>query len=179
MKPENLVGTRIGRYQLEALIGTGGVAAVYKALDTRTRGRRLAIKVLFPPPGAGPTLGERFRREARMAARLDHPGILRVSDVGEADGHLFIAMELVEGASLQALLEARGRFDEATAAEVGAQGADALHYAHTQGVVHRDAKPSNILIEPPGRALLADLGLARALGAPSFDPSDLTRATHV
>jgi serine/threonine protein kinase len=177
VKPENLVGTRIGRYQLEALIGTGGVAAVYRALDTRTRGRRLAIKVLFPPPGAGPTLGERFRREAHTAARLDHPGILRVSDVGEADGHLFIAMELVEGASLQALLEARGRFDEATAAEVGAQVADALNYAHTQGVVHRDVKPSNILIDPQGRALLADFGVARALDDPSLTATGLTVGT--
>jgi serine/threonine protein kinase len=177
VKPENLVGTRIGHYQLEALIGTGGVAAVYKALDTRTRGRRLAIKVLFPPPGAGPTLGERFRREARMASHLDHPGILRVSDVGEADGHLFIAMELVEGASLQAMLEARGRFDEATAAEVGAQVADALHYAHTQGVVHRDVKPSNILIDPQGRALLADFGVARALDDPSLTATGLTVGT--
>jgi serine/threonine protein kinase len=177
VKPENLVGTRIGRYQLEALIGTGGVAAVYRALDTFTRGRRLAIKILFPPPGAGPTLGERFRREAHTAAQLDHPGILRVFDVGEADGHLFIAMELVEGASLQALLEARGQFDEATAAEVGAQVAGALHYAHTQGVIHRDVKPSNILIDPQGRALLADFGVARALDDPSLTTTGLTVGT--
>jgi serine/threonine protein kinase len=177
VKPENLVGTRIGRYQLEALIGTGGVAAVYRALDTRARGRRLAIKVLFPPPGAGPTLGERFRREAHTAARLDHPGILRIFDVGEADGHLFIAMELVEGASLQAMLETRGRFDEATAAEVGAQVADALHYAHTQGIIHRDVKPSNILIDPQGRALLADFGVARALDDPSLTATGLTVGT--
>jgi serine/threonine protein kinase len=177
VKPENLVGTRIGRYQLEALIGTGGVAAVYRALDTRARGRRLAIKVLFPPPGAGPTLGERFRREAYTAARLDHPGILRIIDVGEADGHLFIAMELVEGASLQAMLETRGRFDEATAAEVGTQVADALHYAHTQGVIHRDVKPSNILIDPQGGALLADFGVARALDDPALTATGLTVGT--
>ena len=175
MKPEQLTGTHIGRYHLGALIGTGGVAAVYEATDSVTE-RRLALKVLFPPPGAGPELGERFRREARTVARLDHPGILPVFDVGEADGHLFIAMKRAEGPSLQALLEARGRFDEATAAEVAAQVAEALDYAHRQGVIHRDVKPSNILMDG-GRPVLTDFGVARALDDPALTATGLTVGT--
>lgn len=176
VKPENLVGTQLSHYRLEALIGTGGVAAVYRALDTLTQ-ERVAIKVLFPSPGAGPTLTERFRREAHTAARLEHPGILRVFEVGEAGGYLFIAMELVEGPALQGLLEARGCLDEATAAEIGAQVADALHYAHTRGVIHRDVKPSNILFDFQGHALLTDFGVARALDAPALTTTGLTVGT--
>jgi serine/threonine protein kinase len=175
LKPEQLIGTTIGRYRLEALIGTGGVAAVYEATDSVTE-RRLALKVLFPPPGAGPELGERFRREARTVARLDHPGILPVFDVGEAGGHLFIAMKRAEGPSLQALLEARGRFDEATAAEVAAQVAEALDYAHRQGVIHRDVKPSNILMDG-GSPVLTDFGVARALDDPALTATGLTVGT--
>jgi serine/threonine-protein kinase len=175
LKPENLIGTQISNYRLETLIGTGGVAAVYEALDTVT-GQRLALKVLFPPPGAGPELGERFRREARTAARLDHPGILRVFDVGEVGGQLFIAMKRAEGPSLQALLETRGRFDEATAADLAAQVADALDHAHRQGVIHRDVKPSNILLD--GRtAVLTDFGVARALDDPTLTATGLTVGT--
>jgi serine/threonine protein kinase len=175
LKPEQLIGTSIGRYRLEALIGTGGVAAVYEAIDSTTE-RRLALKVLFPPPGAGPELGERFRREARTVARLEHPGILPVFDVGEAGGHLFIAMKRAEGPSLQALLEARGRLDEATAAEVAAQVAEALDYAHRQGVIHRDVKPSNILMDD-GRPVLTDFGVARALDDPALTATGLTVGT--
>jgi serine/threonine protein kinase len=175
LKPEQLIGASIGRYRLEALIGTGGVAAVYEAIDSITE-RRLALKVLFPPPGAGPELGERFRREARTVARLEHPGILPVFDVGEAGGHLFIAMKRAEGPSLQALLEARGRFDEATAAEVAAQVAEALDYAHRQGVIHRDVKPSNILMDD-GRPVLTDFGVARALDDPALTATGLTVGT--
>lgn len=178
MKPEDLIGTQVDRYRLQALIGTGGVAAVYRAIDTVTE-KRLAIKILFPPPAAGRTLRERFRHEARTVARLDHPGILGIFDMGEADGHPFIAMPLVEGPSLQALLETRGRLDETTAAEIAMQVAQALDYAHAGGVIHRDVKPSNILLDTQGRPLLTDFGVARALDTPSLTATGFSVGTPI
>jgi len=176
MKPQTLVGSQLGRYRLQACLGAGGAAAVYQAVDTLT-GRPLAIKVLFPPVGCGPELTERFRREARMAARLDHPGILAALDVGEADGWLYIAMNLVEGQSLQQLLETRQRLDEATAADIAAQVAEALDYAHARGVIHRDVKPSNILIDHQGRAVLTDFGIALGTDDPALTATGLTVGT--
>jgi serine/threonine-protein kinase len=167
VKPENLIGMELGCYRLEVVIGVGGMAAVYRALDA-TSGKACAVKVLFPPPGAEPDLRQRFLREAGTLARLNHPGILSVFEVDEALGHLFIAMPLVEGASLQKLLEAQGRLDETTAAEIAMQVAEALHYAHTHGIIHRDVKPSNILIDRYGRALLTDFGVARILDSPAL-----------
>lgn len=176
MKPEDLIGTRIDRYHLETLVGTGGVSAVYRALDAAS-GEQLAIKVLFPPPGAGSALGQRFRREARMAAQLDHPGIVRVHDAGQAGSLLFMTMPLVEGASLQQVLEARGRLDEGMAADIAGQVAEALDYAHARGVIHRDVKPSNILVDLHGQALLVDFGVARALDDPALTVTGFTVGT--
>ena len=147
------------------------MAVVYRARNAQ--GQVVALKVLFPPPGAGPESLARFEREARTAARLNHPGIVRVLDVGQAAGHAFMAMPLVEGQPLAQRLAHSGVLAEATAADIAWQVADALYYAHSQGVVHRDVKPANILLTHDGRALLTDFGVAQAL-----DEIALTHTGH-
>ncbi len=168
---EKLLGQQLGPYRLESILGSGGMAVVYRA--RHEQGHEVALKVLVPPPGAGSDILARFEREARTAARLSHPAIVRVLDVGRADGYAYLAMPLIEGQSLADRLAASGALDEAAAADIAWQIADALYYAHSQGVVHRDVKPSNILLSRDGRAMLTDFGVARAL-----DDVDLTRTGH-
>lgn len=168
MIAEDLLGHTLGQYRIENILGQGGMAVVYRA--SNAQGEVVALKVLFPPPGAGAELLARFEREARTAARLRHPAIVRVVEAGQVTGRAFMAMTLVEGQSLADRLVHTGPLDEATAADIAWQIADALDYAHRQGVVHRDVKPSNILLTPDGRALLTDFGVAQAL-----DDSALTR----
>lgn len=161
MTAEELLGRSIGPYQIEAILGSGGMAVVY--LARHAQGERVALKVLFPPPGADAELLARFEREARTATRLRHPAIVRVMEAGQAGGRAFMAMALIEGESLAGRLARNGPLDEASAADIAWQIADALDYAHRQGVVHRDIKPSNILLATDGRALLTDFGVALAL----------------
>lgn len=168
---EKLLGQQLGPYRLESILGSGGMAVVYRA--RHEQGHEVALKVLVPAPRAGNDIWARFEREARTAARLDHPAIVRVLDVGRADGYAYLAMPLIEGQSLAERLAVSGVLDEAAAADIAWQIADALYYAHGQGVVHRDIKPSNILLTADGRAMLTDFGVARAL-----DEADLTRTGH-
>jgi serine/threonine-protein kinase len=157
------------------------MGAVYLALD-RKHGRRVAIKVL-PPDLAAAVGPERFLREIRIAARLNHPHILPLHDSGEAAGILYYVMPLVEGESLRARLAREQRLPVAEALEIGRQIADALSYAHAAGVIHRDVTPANILLaaptgsEGPGsrrHALLADFGIAKALAGEGAGDSSLT-----
>ncbi|MEW5957442.1 MAG: serine/threonine-protein kinase [Chloroflexota bacterium] len=173
MTPDKLLNQQLGPYRLESILGSGGMAVVYRA--GRSDGEAVALKVLFPPPGAGDEVRARFEREARTAARLRHPGIVRVLDAGQAEGYAYLAMTLVDGQSLARRLSGPNArpLDENTAADIAWQLADALYYAHSQGVVHRDVKPSNILLTPDGRALLTDFGVAQALDDPG-----LTRTGH-
>lgn len=168
MIAEDLLGRTLGQYRIESVLGQGGMAVVYRA--SNAQGEVAALKVLFPPPGAGAELLARFEREARTAARLRHPAIVRVVEAGQAEGRAFMAMMLVEGQSLADRLAYTGSLDEVNAADLAWQIADALDYAHRRGVVHRDVKPSNILLTSDGRALLTDFGVAQAL-----DDSALTR----
>jgi serine/threonine-protein kinase len=168
---EELLGQTIGPYQIEAILGSGGMAVVYRARHTQDD--VVALKVLFPPPGAGAEIIARFEREARTSMRLRHPAIVRVVEAGQADGRAFMAMALIEGESLADRLARVGPLDETMAADIAWQIADALDYAHHQGVVHRDIKPSNILLATDGRALLTDFGVALALDDPA-----LTRTGH-
>jgi serine/threonine protein kinase len=168
---KELLRQKVGPYYIESILGSGGMAVVYRARTPQDE--VVALKVLFPPPGTGKEILTRFEREARTAARLNHPAIIRVFDVGQAEGRAFMAMTLVEGQNLTTRLAQVGRFDEATAADIAWQIADALYYAHRQGVVHRDVKSSNILLTDEGRALLTDFGVAQALDDPA-----LTRTGH-
>ena len=155
-----LEGRVLGPYQVGSRIGVGGMGEVYKAVDTRL-GRAVAIKVL-PADLAADSLGrERFEREARAVAALNHPHICTLYDIGTQDGIHFLVMELLEGETLAARLE-KGAVPPAKALEYAAHIASALDKAHRAGIVHRDLKPANVILTPGGATLL-DFGLAKAL----------------
>jgi eukaryotic-like serine/threonine-protein kinase len=151
------------RYAIERELGRGGMATVYLARDVKYD-RPIALKVLHPE--LGQVLGpERFQREIRLAARLQHPHILTVLDSGEAAGQLWYTMPYVEGESLRARLQRERQLPVEDALRIAREAAQALQYAHDQGVIHRDIKPENLLLTRDGNTLVADFGVARALGA--------------
>ena len=155
------------QYEVLELIGRGGMGAVYKA---RQKGldRLIAIKVLATDASADASFSERFAREARALARLNHPGIVNVYDSGAAGGLYYFAMEYVDGANLRELIRARSTSPQA-ALDIVAQVCDALQYAHEEGVVHRDIKPENILVDRRGRVKIADFGLVKLIGPQAGD----------
>ncbi len=155
---------RLGsQYEIESLLGQGGMGSVYRAKD-RTLQRHVAIKVISGDVAINPQLKERFLLEARTVAKLRHPHIVAVYSAGEAEGLLYFVMELVPGESLRDLLAREGKVDPARAEKLLHELAGALDYAHANGIVHRDVKPENILIDrDTGRAMLTDFGVARAL----------------
>src|SRR5512139_3383141 len=147
--------------QLEILgfLGQGGMGAVYRARQ-KALDRVVALKMLPPGIGKDPAFAERFTREAKALAKLNHPGIVTVHDFGRADGLFFFVMEFVDGVNLRQLLDA-GRVYPREALAIVPQICDALQYAHDQGIVHRDIKPGNILVDRRGRVKVADFGLAK------------------
>src|SRR5437016_6765745 len=149
-----------GRYSLEREVGRGGMGVVYLAREVRLD-RPVAITLLPPPKPADPKLRERFLREARTAAKLSHPNVISIHAVEETGGFVFFAMAYVEGETLTERVRRRGPLPPSEAARILRDVAWALAYAHGQGVVHRDVKPDNILIEQgSGRVLVADFGIA-------------------
>src|SRR3954463_9403184 len=169
-----------GRYKVVGELGRGEMGAVYRAVDPLIE-RDVAIKTLLPnvPEEAMDEVRERFIREARSAGRLNHPNIVTIFDVGEQNGVAYIAMELLEGRSLQQLLKDGSKFPHHVAAELTAQVADGLDLAQQYKIVHRDVKLANIMVHGAGRARLADFGVARvdsssmtqtgaALGSPKY-----------
>ena len=159
------------RYRLVRELGRGGMATVYLAQDLR-HDRPVALKVLHPELAR--TLGlERFLREIKLAARLQHPHILSVHDSGEAAGHLWFTMPFVEGESLRGRLVREQQLPVEDAVRIAREAAEALDYAHRQGVIHRDIKPENILLSGD-HALVADFGIARALAGDASDEQRLT-----
>ncbi|GGX01911.1 serine/threonine-protein kinase [Streptomyces lomondensis] len=165
-----------GRYRVTARLGRGGMGVVWKAVD-EVLGREVAVKELRTyNDAASPELAAlqlRMRREARAAARVRHPGVIAVHDIAQVDGRPLIVMELVDGPSLDDVLRDRGTLDPREAAGVGAKVMDALAAAHQAGVLHRDVKPGNILLDRSGRVVLTDFGIATM-----DDPGDGS-ATHL
>ena len=151
-----------GRYRLLELLGQGGMATIYRARDAQLE-RDVAVKLLRPEFGQDPDFLARFRDEARAAASLSHPNIVPVFDFGEDPSGPYIVMELVEGQDLAAVLRENGFLAPRQAAHIAADVARALQVAHYRGIVHRDVKPSNILVGRDGRVHVADFGIARAM----------------
>jgi eukaryotic-like serine/threonine-protein kinase len=151
-----------GRYELEELVGTGGMSSVYRAHD-RLLDRKVALKVLHEQYTEDPDYVERFRHEARSVASLSHPNIVTVIDRGDHDGRQFIVFEYVHGENLKRLIQRRGPAPVATALELTIQIAHGLSFAHQQGLVHRDVKPQNVLLNGDGQAKVTDFGIARSL----------------
>ena len=142
-------GTRLGSYEIRSPLGAGGMGEVYRAHDPKL-GRDVAIKVLPEAVARDPDRLARFEREARSLAALNHPGIVTIFAVEEADGTRFLAMELVEGESLDALI-VQGGLPIQRFFEVSVPFAEALSAAHERGIVHRDLKPGNVMVTPEGR----------------------------
>ena len=152
------------RYELKNVVGTGGMSSVYCARDTLLE-RDVALKILHEHFSEDDDYVERFRREARAAAQLSHPGIVTVIDRGEEDGRQFIVFEFVDGETLKDLIERGGPMPVRRALELGLEIGRALAFAHQQGLVHRDVKPQNVLLNGDGRAQVTDFGIARTLDA--------------
>jgi serine/threonine protein kinase len=145
-------GARVGPYEIMASLGAGGMGEVYHARDSRLD-RAVAIKILTSARGATPVELERFQREAKAIAQVDHPHICTIHDVGQQDGMAFLVMELLEGETLAERLE-RGLLPLDRALVIGIQIAEALDAAHSKGVIHRDLKPSNVMLTASGVKLL-------------------------
>jgi TonB family protein len=148
------------RYDLLGLLGKGGFAAVYQ-VRSHTLKRLEALKVLLERHDEGSDFARRFTQEARVAASLEHPGIVKIYDFGHAEGIFWYSMQLVPGPTLTRRLAELGTLDEETAARIGAALADALDYSHTRGVIHRDIKPGNVILDAGGRPYLTDFGIAK------------------
>ena len=165
-----------GRYQLGSLLGVGGMARVYLATD-RVLERPVAVKMLSPPYAQDPSFVERFRREARAAARLSHPNIVAVFDSGsDADLH-YLVMEYVPGHSLAQLLAGQDRLAPRRAVELAIQVCAALAAAHAQGLVHRDVKPANVLVGDGGRVQVTDFGIVKAAAATTLTGTGVVLGT--
>src|SRR6266540_2958199 len=158
-----MIGELIGgRYEIEELVGTGGMSSVYRARDSVLE-RRVALKVLHEHFSADPEYVERFRREARAIARLNHPNIVTVIDRGEFGNRQFIVFEHIPGENLKEIVEREGQLPVAQALALTHQIARGLAFAHQHGVVHRDVKPQNVLVDESGTAKVTDFGIARSL----------------
>lgn len=152
------------RYRIEAVLGRGGMGAVYKAYD-KDLDRIVALKLVRPGLTTDPEVMQRFRQELLLASKVSHKNVLRIHDLGDVNGIKFISMAYVEGQDLAHALKAQGSWPAAKAIELARQLAGALAAAHAEGVVHRDLKPQNILIDHAGTAYISDFGLAKSLEA--------------
>ncbi|MBZ5643475.1 MAG: protein kinase [Acidobacteriia bacterium] len=187
LHPGSLLGNR---YEIITILGEGGMGAVYKARD-RELDRLVAIKVIRPELAGRPEILQRFKQELILARKVTHRNVIRIFDLGEAGGVKFITMEFIEGRDLKHLLTESGKLPADRAVEIIQQVCLALEAAHTEGVVHRDLKPQNIMIDGQGRALVMDFGIARSLemggmtqtgaliGTPEYMSPEQVRGEHV
>src|SRR3954449_5915464 len=159
------VGTQLGPYRIESYIGRGGMGVVYRAEHVHL-GRQVALKLLAPELAENESFRERFVRESRVAARVDHPNVIPIYEANEYDGRYLIAMRYVDGLDLREILHTRGPLDLERALVVLTQVAGALDAAHAQGLVHRDVKPGNILVVSGSEhCYLTDFGLTKAISS--------------
>jgi serine/threonine-protein kinase len=152
--------TLAGRFVIEKLLGSGGMGAVYLARDN-TLGEPVAVKVIAGLAMLDPAATDRFRREASAARRISHGNVVRLHDIGEEKGVLFLSMEYVNGPSLKELLDRHGQLPLPQVRQIAAEVCDGLAAAHAQGIVHRDLKPANVLLDDQQRVKIIDFGLAR------------------
>ncbi len=158
LTPGSVLG---GRYEILSLLGVGGMGAVYKARD-REVDRLVALKVIRPDLARDPEILQRFKQELLLARQISHKGVIRIYDLGEADGIKFISMEYIDGKDLRTSLTERGKYPPEEASQVIVQVLEALDAAHSEGVVHRDLKPQNIMVDKQGRVTVMDFGIARS-----------------
>jgi serine/threonine-protein kinase len=156
------IGSELAGYRLEELLGRGGMGVVYRAWDPRLK-RQVAVKLIAPELSGDPAFRERFLAEAELAAALEHPNVVPIHDAGEVEGQLYLVMRLVEGSDLKTLLAAEAPLAPGRAVAICAQLGGALDAAHARGLVHRDVKPSNVLLGQDEHVYLADFGLTREL----------------
>jgi len=170
------IGTEFLGYRIEALVGRGGMGVVYRAYDLRLK-RNVALKLVAPEYASDERFRERFLAETELAAALEHPDVVPIYDAGEVDGQLYLAMRFVEGTDLKRLLTAEAPLDPKRALTIASHVADALDAAHDEGLVHRDVKPSNVLLDERGHPYLADFGLTRRLEDPGSPTAGLSVGT--
>ena len=156
------IGSDFLGYRIEELIGRGGMGVVYRAYDLRLK-RPVAVKLVAPVLARDERFRERFARESELVMSLEHPNVVPIYDAGDVDGHVYLAMRLVDGSDLGSLLRAEGALEPARAIAICKQVAAALDAAHARGLVHRDVKPSNVLLDGSEHVYLADFGLTRRL----------------
>jgi serine/threonine protein kinase len=165
-------GSKFGDYEVESVVGLGGIGVLYRARQLRLD-RPVALKLVEPDVARDSVVRERLRREARAVAALDHPNVVPLYAAGEEDGTVYIVTRWVEGTELGTLIHTDGRLAPDRAARIAAQIADALETAHDKGLVHRDVKPSNVIVTSEDHVYLTDFGLAkRAETAPGLTGAD-------
>ena len=156
-------GDEIGGYLIEAIAGRGGMGLVYRARQRRPE-RIVALKVIAPALAADPAFRARFEQESSLAAEIEHPNVIPVYEVGDEDGLLYIAMRFIAGIDLGGLLAKTGPMPPERATRLIAQVGDALDAAHAHGLVHRDVKPGNVLVDASDHVYLTDFGLTKRTG---------------
>ena len=165
-------GSTFASYRVEALVGRGGMGVVYRATDLSLE-RPVALKLIAPELADDERFRARFLKESRLAASLDHPNVIPIYDAGERDGQLYLAMRYVEGSDLKTMLEREHKLAPERALRVLAQIAGALDAAHRRGLVHRDVKPANVLLDDDEHAYLTDFGISKQLGRTSTDTGQM------
>src|ERR1700680_1176644 len=165
---EELIGTLLAeRYEILELLGQGGMGAVYKARDTELE-RLVALKMIRPELASNPEILRRFKQELILAREVTHRNVIRIFDLGQAKGFKFITMEFVEGRDLRAFFREKGKISPADTVGIIAQVCRALESAHSAGVVHRDLKPQNIMLDAKDRVYVMDFGIAHSLETPGM-----------
>lgn len=159
-------GSQIGGYRVDGIAGGGGMGVVYRATQTGLD-RTVALKVITPAFAEDEEFRERFKRESRLAASIEHPNVIPIHEAGESDGVLYLSMRYVDGTDLRSLLDREGRLEPRRAARIVAQVGEALDAAHAAGLVHRDIKPGNVLMASGDHAYLTDFGLTKRASSES------------